>query len=380
MVAVSSVIPARRRAERFDALVESTRSASAGDASDAAPYARLLELVGDLRAVTGPTPRPDFVSELRASLMTEADVVLQRLERDLALPAARRSVQRHPHRRLAIAAGALTFVGAAASVSVASQATLPGDALYPVKRAIENAQTGLSSGDDKTQGILGNASARLDEVAGLSDRSTAESDAQVPATIHDFTEQAQQGATRALDSNDDNQITALREFTATSMEKLQSLDSVVPAQARDELASAAQIISTLDQQALTECATCGGAVLDLPPIFLSAVSDTIPSPNEAVPTSPPPANGGATPPATQPSSGPSANLPSGNAPTLPGSTPSGGPVLPTDGTTSNGPLDDLTDGLLPSGGTASNPLGPITSSVSSAVDDTLGGLGGLLGP
>ena len=172
-------------------------------------------------------------------------------------------------------------------MSFASQSALPGDALYPVKRAIENAQTGLSSGDDKTEGILGNASARLDEVAALSDRDTAESDTQVPGTIHDFTEQAQEGARRALNSGDNEQITALREFTANSMTQLESLDTVVPDQARDELASAAKLLGTLDQRALTACPSCGGAVLDLPPIFLTSASDTgQTSPGQTVPSDP----------------------------------------------------------------------------------------------
>lgn len=371
---MSSVIPARRRAEKFDALVEGRSSPGA---DGAAPYTQLLELVAGMRAVAGPSPRPEFASDLRTSLMAEADVVLQRLERDLALPAARRPGQRRTQRRLAIAAGALAFVGATASVSVAAQTALPGDALYPVKRALENAQTGLSTGDNKTEEILAHASARLDEVRALSERDDAESDAQVPGTIHDFTEQAQEGATRALDSGDDKQITALRDFTAQSMQDLESLDSVVPEQARDELASAAKIISMLDQQALSACPSCGGAVLDLPPIFLTAASDTPASPNTLVPTTPP--SDGGTPPATEASSGPSAAVPTANATTAPGSTPTAG-TLPTADPTATNPLGDL-GGLVPGGdGTASNPLAPITSPVSSALDDTVGDLGDLIGP
>ena len=222
--------------------------------------------------------------------------MLQRLDQDLALPAARRPGQRRPHRRLAIAVGAVTFVGATASMSYASQSALPGDALYPVKRAIENAQTGLSSGDDKTEGILGNASARLDEVAALSDRGTAESDTQVPGTIHDFSEQAQEGARRALNSGDNEQITALREFTANSMAQLESLDTVVPAQARDELASAAKLVGTLDQRArdgLSVLWGCGPRpAADLPHVGLGPGADRA-RPDRAVrpgsrPVSPPP--------------------------------------------------------------------------------------------
>ena len=51
------------------------------------------------------------------------------------------------------------------SMAVAAQSALPGDALYPVKRAIENAETGFQVSDDaKGQHLLAHAAGRLDEV------------------------------------------------------------------------------------------------------------------------------------------------------------------------------------------------------------------------
>ena len=56
-------------------------------------------------------------------------------------------------------------------MAVAAQSALPGDALYPLKRAIENAETGFSVSDEaKGSTILGNASGRLDEVDALDPR------------------------------------------------------------------------------------------------------------------------------------------------------------------------------------------------------------------
>ena len=47
-----------------------------------------------------------------------------------------------------VALGAFAIIGATTSMAVASQSAIPGDALYPVKRAIENTQAGFSVGDD----------------------------------------------------------------------------------------------------------------------------------------------------------------------------------------------------------------------------------------
>ena len=50
-------------------------------------------------------------------------------------------------------------------MAVASQSALPGDALYPIKRAIENTEAGVRVSDDaKGETILSNASGRLNEV------------------------------------------------------------------------------------------------------------------------------------------------------------------------------------------------------------------------
>jgi len=377
---VSSVIPARRRAEKFHSLVEGTRSPGADSPASWTP---LLELVGDLRGVAGPAPRPEFVADLRAALMAEADEVLLHLERELTLPAAHPG-QRRQRRRLAVAAGALAFVGATASISVAAQTALPGETLYPVKRALENAQTGLYTGDAKTEEILGNASVRLDEVSQLAEEGTTQSDAQVPGTLQDFTEQAQEGATRALDSGDEEQITELRDFAADSMRTLEELDSVVPESARDELAAAARLVSRIDQQARAACPTCGGAVLDVPQIFLTSASEsggTVAPGKSATPSTTHQGDGpdGGSP-SSQPSSGPSVGLPGGDDTTAPdpGSTPT--PGLPTQTTGSNDPIGDALDDLLGDTDTAtSDPLEPISSPLASSVDDALDDVDGLLG-
>ena len=154
---------ARRRAEEFDSLVEGTSTGR-----DDARYAEFLDIVAQLalgagargpprvrqrppRAADGSPPRPSW----RPPTTTPGSP-----SRPAGPPASAGSP---------IAVGALALVGATTSVAMAAQSALPGEALYPVKRAIENAQTGFSTDEaDKGSRLLANATGRLDEVTELS--------------------------------------------------------------------------------------------------------------------------------------------------------------------------------------------------------------------
>jgi len=372
---VSSVVPARRRAEKFNELVEGTAPPRSRRGDSFAP---MLSTVADLRRAGGPTPRPEFVADLRSRLMTEADDVLVHLDRELTLARAYHPRQRRQRRRLAVAVGALTFVGATASMSIAAQGALPGDALYPFKRAIENAQTGLASGDSKTHEILDNAGNRLDEAEELAAQGSPEADAQIPPTLADFTEQVSEGAARAIDSDDASQITEVRQFAADGMDRLESLNASVPDSAKDDVANAATALAAIDTEAAQACPSCGGAVLDLPQIFLTSA-----------PVASPPQLGDFTSihpawpnlieaptdgePLTHPTTGTDQNDPTGPTQVDPSSITSPiGPLLPT---STDDSLGTLTDTIL--GDESSGPLDPVTSvvgNVTDALDQTLEGL------
>jgi hypothetical protein len=376
---VSSVVPARRRAEKFNEQVEGIAPHRSRRADSST---RLLGVVADLRRAQGPTPRPEFVSDLRARLMIEADDVLVRLDRELALARSYEPRQRRARRRLAVAVGALTFVGATASMSVAAQGSLPGDALYPFKRAIENAQTGLASGDSKTHEILDNAGNRLDEATELAANNTPESSAQIAPTLADFNRQAHEGAVRAIQSGDASQITEVRQFAADGMEQLEALNAAVPDSAKDDVAQAATGLTDIDTEAAQACPSCGGAVLNLPPIFLT--SAPVAGPPELGDFGPDQAE--AAPPQLihMTSSGPlhhpqrDNTTPGSDTSLDPGSLVSPlGPLLPSP-TGDAGPIRSLTDTLLGGGdSTDAGALDPVTSAVgdvSSALDQTLEGL------
>ena len=266
---MSSVIPARRRAEEFAALVDGASDPAGTRHED------LVELVTLLRGTPLVTPRAEFVSELRDALMAEADVALAPVDSKLAL---RTHTRTRRDRRWAIAAGTAVLLGTGTSMAVASQDALPGDALYPIKRVLEGAQTTLQVDEiSKGEALLSNASGRLDEASALRDRGTAASDAALPRALDDFASQSRSAADVLLDeyadTGDEQAIIELREFTRESMDRLVELADDLPSSARTSLEHAAQALKEIDDRARAACPDCPGDALEIPAIFLRSFSD-----------------------------------------------------------------------------------------------------------
>jgi hypothetical protein len=161
-------------------------------------------------------------------------------------------------------------------MAVAAQTALPGDALYPIKQAMESVQTQLAGdGLEEGEALLARASDRLVEVDELARRGTPEGVAAVPGTLTSFTTQSDEASRLLLesyrDTGDEQSITELREFTEQSMEKLLELEAVVPASARDELLAAAQHLAAIDDLTRQLCPGCPGeGIASIPPVLLSA--------------------------------------------------------------------------------------------------------------
>lgn len=271
---MTPVFAARRRAEEFETLVEGNSTGR----SDA-PYAQLLSMVDALRDVPPVQPRGAFVSDLRERLMAEAEVALAPgVEDRLVLPPRRPARQR----RVAITVGGLAIVGATTSMAMAAQNALPGDTLYPLKRAIENAHTGISVGDsEKGATMLANATGRLDEVSALSQEGSGH-DTAIADTLTTFTQQATVASDLLLADYDQSghqaSIARLRDFAGSSMQTLATLDALVPPDARDELRQAAQVLTQIDARAQQACPDCGGAgITEIPPILTRPAGFAAPS-------------------------------------------------------------------------------------------------------
>jgi hypothetical protein len=265
---MTALFSTRRRAEEFAAVVDGRGGSASGETE------RLLGVVATLRAQRPVTPRPDFSSDLRDRLMAEARTVLTAENAALRLP-TRPTGRRE--RRMAVAASVLVLVGGTAGMAAAAQDALPGEALYPIKRGIEQAQVGLSiSPAGKGRDLLHQANDRLDEVQGLIEQQSVSGTPQIPATLTDFTRQAQEGAdllmTSFTQTRDPDSIRTLRTFTIDGIGTLQELAGVAPADAQDELAEAALALSSINEQASALCDTCVSDLptLELPKLFLAA--------------------------------------------------------------------------------------------------------------
>lgn len=277
---MSPAFSTRRRAEQFDALIsgqalDTADSDHRSDHSTAHPaFDDLLVLVGDLRSMPQVSPRPDFSADLRERLMAEAETALSTLdpaEARLVMPVRSRSRDR----RIATVVGGAALLGATTSMAVAAQTALPGDSLYPIKRALEEAQTGFAN-DDTARGsaLLANAEGRLAELDALALRGTDEGIAAVPGTLVEFKAQSLEASDLLIESyetsGDDASIAELRDFTSASMDRLLELDAQLPESAHDELVDAARTLAQIDDRARALCPSCGTGITSVPPILLSS--------------------------------------------------------------------------------------------------------------
>ena len=285
---MSPAFPARRRADEFHRLVEA--SASTGDAATRDDeLGTLVGLAADLRDVPPVAPRAEFSAALRERLMTAAATELAGSAADDAVtakltvrslsgstPTSRRQ------RRFTVGIAALAIVGGTAGAAVASQGTLPGDTLYPVKRAIENVRTGFTIGDEsKGSTLLSDADTRLDEVHKLTHGERAANGPTVRKALETFSSQATQASDLLLDDykhhQDAKSLDALRDFTSTGIDRLSELQASVPADAQSAVGEAAQTLLLIDQATQALCPSCGPGISQLPQNLLRSVSTTLDS-------------------------------------------------------------------------------------------------------
>ncbi|MET1058068.1 MAG: DUF5667 domain-containing protein, partial [Nocardioides sp.] len=219
-------------------------------------------------------PREDFASDLRARLMAEAAEVLVPSGAPLTLPVRQRGPR---ERRLVAAASVVVLFGGTAGMAAAAQQALPGEALYPIKRGLEQAEAGLSvSPAGKGQDLLQQANDRLGEVETLLATGSLTATPQVPGTLEDFTEQAREGSGLLMasfeETRDPQTIVSVREFAANGITLLQDLARTAPPEAQDELAAAAQTLGEIDREASALCESCAGDLpeLQVPGIFLAS--------------------------------------------------------------------------------------------------------------
>ncbi|MEJ7795598.1 MAG: hypothetical protein WKF50_08595, partial [Nocardioides sp.] len=149
---MTPVFSVRRRAEEFHTLVEDTSTGNSRDAR----LADCLDLVAMMRDLAPAEPTRAFTAALREQLMAAADTLLLPSDdtQRLTLPPRRTARDR----RIAAVVGGFAIVGASTSLAVAASTALPGEMLYPLKRVMESAETGIHMSDEgKGASLLANA-------------------------------------------------------------------------------------------------------------------------------------------------------------------------------------------------------------------------------
>ncbi len=264
---MTPLLPAQRAAEDFDRVLSGTATPAVADR-----YADLLDLTATMRAQPDVLPRADFAAELRSRLMTAAATELVAagpVVRHLAPARTRRN------RRLGTLAASLVIVGGGAGMAAAASGSLPGEALYPVKRGVESAATAVHFGDAaKGTSLLGQAATRLDEVSDL--RAGGSSDVVLlGSTLDAFRSAADEGSAKLFtayqsDSNPED-IVAVRAFTAQQMQQIAAL-SGSSARLDALLVEAADTVADIDQQARVLCSACAPQESLSPPESLAAAA------------------------------------------------------------------------------------------------------------
>lgn len=282
---MSPAFPARKRADEFDRMVAAAAatdrraSHSADELRDLAVFASSLSTLSD-----SAVPSRDFSVSLRERLMEAADTDLvpaplteKTVERKLTVGPVRRPRRQ---RNLGVALAAMAIVGGTAGAAAASQTALPGDSLYPVKRAVENVSAGFTvSTQARGIRILEDAGTRLREAKSLVTDEPMTDAERVTTTLETFSRQAAHGSDLLISdfeqSQDNDSLAQLRTFAADGVEELAELSPKVPEGAEPAVSDAAQTLVLIDQAAAQLCPTCDGGITELPATLVSSLTSDI---------------------------------------------------------------------------------------------------------
>ena len=283
------------------------RSRHSGTHDEALLTALAARLRGMARSVE---PRADFRSSLRTSLVMEASTALVPDEQALQPARFTRVV---PRRRLAIVTAFVAASLGLGSMASASASALPGEALYPVKRATERVELTFHRGlADRGAFQLELAERRLDEARELSARGPEYADL-AAESVREFEEAAAAGTADLVaafrEDHSRSSMVVLNRFTERTEDVLAGLSSQLPAEATVALDQARDQLDTIANRSEDLCPSCGDGSDDgaTPPADSGGPATPGPEPEpepEAPPSDPSPVDPAApASPTTAPSDG-----------------------------------------------------------------------------
>jgi hypothetical protein len=309
-----------RRAEDFDRAL-----AAEGGAKIDPTMAALVAVAGALAALPQ-RPAPAFRDGLRAKLMAEAASLAAASVPAASVPAASVPAQRVPGGRtlaktlakpaMQVATGGLAATIAATGLTVGTSRSLPGDALYGLKRTVEGLQVGAAGGATaEAVTLLKQAETRLDEVQDLLDRGDLNG---VRTALATLAIELNSATSRLLAEARAGSRAAYDRLQAAIADLTERLVTLLPKLPPDERAAASLSLATLNVAAVQL------GMMVRPPDPANPQPSNSPAPT--TPTSTGPSG-----PSGSPTSTGTPVVPTGT-PTLPTATPTlptGTPTLPT---------------------------------------------------
>jgi hypothetical protein len=294
-----------RLAEEFAAALEGRGAASARRDPALAP---LVSLAQGLQAVPL-AATPDFRDGLRQRLLAVASVAPVATPVPSPLDRARTWVEGwRVQKAMAAAAGAMAGVVALTGVSVGASRSVPGDALYGMKRSAEGVQLSLARNDvNRGKRYLQHAETRLHEVAQVVGEDIALGTApsgsgqitvafggsrsqKVAGALHAMDDETRNGTRLLFDAytegQDDDLLRHVQAFTARQQTNLGAVVDKLPTDARDDADASLRLVSDLHLRAtqLLAVGTCGDACPTPKPIAPSPGATTAPVTPTATPT------------------------------------------------------------------------------------------------
>lgn len=250
-------------------------------------------------AATTVKPRPDFQSSLRTSLIMEASTALVPAPGEAPAQPVR-TVRVVPRRRMTIVAAFVATALGMGSMASASASALPGEGLYPIKRAAERVEMVFHRGlADRGAFKLELAERRLNEARALAERGDGELAAE---SVREFEEAADDGTRDLMASYRDDNATAsivvLNQFAERTDDVLDALESQLPSESSFVVDNARERVEAIGSESEALCPECGGGS-----------EESLASPPDPEPELEPEPE----PPAEPPSPAPAAGVPSGTS-------------------------------------------------------------------
>ena len=265
------IIVDRRAAEQLEHALTTGRAPDPATPSGRRTAA-LLDVAVALRSIPGPAAQPSaaFRAQLRDRLDAEAAVLAAARA---ALPTQRRDTARlrtsdgapqatRTGRKRQVLAGTLAAVlvsGTAAAVI--STTALPGDALYPMKRSIENVRGSVGSDAARGAAALHAARERLDEAEALVLRGQEGDVDEARSVLLEFGAGARAGSALLLDEyaadGDPAHLREVRDFAVDTAPRLERIREAAPDSLHPTIDALLALLGDLGVGLGEVLATCG---------------------------------------------------------------------------------------------------------------------------